>query len=138
MRTKIKIEDKFYEIEVLEIKENLIKVKIDDEDYFFTQNNSQELIFIEKKDLPFLKKKEEKEILYILPREKEIKSPIAGVISRIYVKDGEEIGVGKTIATLIAMKMENEIISESAGKVKEIKVKENQFVNTGQVLITLE
>ena len=138
MRLKVKIKDKIYDIEVSQIKENIIKVEVNDKDYFFTKDKTQETVLIDRKDLSSFFGEEKKEILYTLPRAKEIKTPIAGVISKIYVKEGEEIKAGKTVAKLIAMKMENDIISESDGKVKEIKIRENQFVNSGQIIIILE
>jgi len=134
MKTEIQIGDKVYQIEILEPKENLLKVRVNDKEFFFTKNEFGELSFVEDFG-PSLK---ETEIVSGTSIEKEIKSPLAGVISSIMVKKGEEIKPGQKVATLISMKMENEIISEGYGKIKEVKVKENQFVNSGDVLITLE
>jgi len=134
MKTEIQIGDKVYQIEILEPKENLLKVRVNDKEFFFTKNELGELSFVEDFQ-PSLK---ETEIVSGTSIEKEIKSPLAGVISSIMVKKGEEIKPGQKVATLISMKMENEIISEGYGKIKEVKVKENQFVNSGDVLITLE
>jgi len=135
MKTKIKIGDRAYQIETTEIKEDLLKVRVNDKDYFFTKNEFGELVCLEDFQEPSLK---ENDILLENFKEKEIKSPLAGTISALYVKKGEKIKPGQKVATLISMKMENEIISEGYGRVREIKVKENQVVNTGDVLITLE
>lgn len=134
MKAKIKIGPKDYQIEASEIKEGLLKVRIDDKDYFFTRNEFGEMVFLE--DFQALSLKENGIILNGF-KEKEIKSPLAGTISQIFIKKEEKIKPGQKIATLISMKMENEIISEGYGKVLEIKIKENQFVNTGDILITL-
>lgn len=138
MITKIKIGEKIYNIEILEIKENLLKVRIEDKDYFFAKNEFGEIIPVDAqaKDLGLLTK--ENEVLWETLAGKEIKSPIAGTVSSIDVKKDQTLKPGQKVATLIAMKMENEIISETSGVVKEIKVKENQFVNSGDVLITLK
>ncbi len=138
MRTKIKIGKNTYHIDISEIKENLLKIRVDDEDYFFTEDRSQNLVPIERKDYPSLKDSSDNGAVCGVFEEKEIRAPIAGTISKIYVRKGEEVKPGKLIATLLSMKMENEIISETCGKVKEIKVKEGQFINTNEVLITLE
>jgi len=137
MRTKIKIGEKTYQIEILEIKKDLIKVKVDEKEYFFTQNEFQELIPLEKNNYPGLSNPEE-EGVYLVLEKKEIKSPLTGKISGIYIKEGEEVKPGQRVITLIAMKMENEIITESYGRVKEIKVKENQTINIDEVLLVLE
>ena len=134
MKTDIQIGDKVYQIEISEPQENLLKVMVNDKEYFFTKNELGELSSIEDFH-PSLKETE------IIPKgrtEREIKSPLAGVISAIMVKKGEKIKPGQKVVTLIAMKMENEIISEGYGKIKEVKVKEDQFVNSGDILITLE
>jgi len=138
MRTKIKIGKNTYHIDISEIKENLLKIRVDDEDYFFTEDRFQNLVPIEKKDYSSLKNSLENGAVCGVSEEKEIKAPIAGTLSKIYVREGQEIKPGKVVATLISMKMENEIISETCGKVKEIKVKEGQFINANEVLVTLE
>ena len=83
-------------------------------------------------------RKTAEELISSTLKEKEIKSPIAGVISSIYVKKDDPIRTGQKVATLIAMKMENEIVAETAGVVKEVKAKENQTVKTGDTLIILK
>jgi len=134
MRTSIKIGDKIYQIEILEIGDGSLKVLVNNKEYFFTKNELGELVSVEDFQ-PSLK---ESEIISGGRIEKEIKSPLAGVISSITVKKGEEIKPDQKVVTLISMKMENEIISEGYGKIKEVKVKENQFVNSDDILITLE
>ena len=136
MKTKIKIGEKSYNIEVLEIKDGLLKVGVDDNNYFFAKDKSGELLPVDKEDYKaFLS--EEAEVCEIMA-EKEIKSPIAGTVSRIFVKEGDNVRPGQKVATLIAMKMENEIIAEGCGVVEKIKIKEGQFINTGEVLMRLK
>lgn len=134
MQTTIKIGDKVYQVDISETQDNLLKVVVNEKEYFFTKNNSGELIFVEN----FKPSSKETEVIFKGIAEKEIRSPLAGVVSSVMVKKGEEIKPGQRVITLIAMKMENEVISEGYGKIKEIKVKENQFVNSGEVLIKLE
>lgn len=134
MKTEIKIGNKIYPVEISELPDGLLKVRVNEKDYFFTKNEFGELVFLED----FRPSLKESEIIIEGLIEKEIKSPIAGTISAIYVKKGDKVKPGQKVITLISMKMENEIISESFGQVKEIKVKEDQFVNTGEILIILE
>jgi biotin carboxyl carrier protein len=137
MKTEIQIGDKVYQIEISETQEDLLKVTVNGKEYFFTKNELGKLSSVAPTPNLGVGGKETE----IIPKgkaEKEIKSPLAGVISAIMVKKGEKIKPGQKIVTLIAMKMENEIISEGYGRIKEIKVKEDQFVNSGDILITLE
>jgi len=138
MQTEIKIKNKIYRIDINEMAEGLLKVKINNRNYFFAKNKSGELASVDPKLYANGVESEENGIIYDGLAEKEIKSPIAGIISSIYVKKGSKIKSGQKIATLIAMKMENEIIAETVGVVKEVKVKEKQFVNSNEILIILE
>lgn len=129
MKTKIKIGKKIYNIEIIEIDRKTIKIMVDDKEFFFNKEKSEQKIE---------EKKIEEKVMGFGFSEKEIKNPIAGVISEIFVKEEDEISPGQKIATIIAMKMENEIISETQGKIKEIKIKKNQFVNSGETILILE
>ncbi|MCX6760941.1 MAG: acetyl-CoA carboxylase biotin carboxyl carrier protein subunit [Candidatus Nealsonbacteria bacterium] len=138
MQTEIKIKDKIYKIEIFEMEKGLLKVNINKEDYFFTKNKLGELISVQPKSkIPEIDQEENGIVLDGL-NEREIRSPIAGIISTIDVKKGGEVKLGQKVVTLIAMKMENEIIAEASGIVKEVKVKESQFVNSGEILILLD
>jgi len=138
MQTEIKIKDKTYRIDIAEMEEDLLRVKVNNRNYFFTKNKSGELISVDPNLYAAGAVSEENGIIYEALAEKEIKSPIAGVISSVDVKKGSKVKSGQKVATLIAMKMENEIIAETAGIIKEVRVKEKQFVNSGEILITLE
>ena len=137
VRTEIKIGGKSYKVEVFEAKEGVIRVSLNDKDYFFTKNELGELVSVDSKEED-LRNIIEGGFLMDVSEIKEIKSPITGVISDIHVKQDEQIRAGQKVATLIAMKMENEIISETTGTIKEIKVKKNQSVNSGDTLIILK
>jgi len=69
---------------------------------------------------------------------KEIRSPMSGKITDIFVKSGTELKEGDVIAILQAMKMDNQIKSPRNGKIKEIKVSKNQSVKEGNILVTFE
>jgi len=68
---------------------------------------------------------------------KEISSSLAGTISEVFVKEGDEVKKGQKLLSLLAMKMENEIVSESDGKVKQVLVVKDQKVKEGETLIIL-
>ena len=138
MQTEIKIKDKIYKIEIFETEKGLIRVKINGDTYFFTKNKLGELVSVQPKSKISVTEQEENGVVLDGLNEKEIRSPIAGIISTIDVKKGEEIKLGQKVVTLIAMKMENEIVAETSGIVKEIKIKDNQFVNSGEILILLD
>ena len=138
MQTEIKIGGTVYRIEIEEMEGNILKVKVNGKEYFFNKSKLHQPDF--KESLPQDPDTATKENGVISKEriEKEIKSPLAGTVSSVSVKVGQQIKPGEKVLTLIAMKMENEIVAEGYGKIKEIKVKENQFVDNGDILIILE
>jgi pyruvate carboxylase subunit B len=69
---------------------------------------------------------------------KEIKIPISGKITDVFVGAGSEVKEGDALAILQAMKMENRIKSPRNGKIREIKASKNQSVKGGDVLVVFE
>lgn len=75
---------------------------------------------------------------------KEIQSPLVGVFyaapaedAEPFVKVGDQVRAGQTIAIVEAMKLMNEIEAETDGVVKEILVKNGQAVEFGQPLFRI-
>lgn len=67
--------------------------------------------------------------------QKELKSPMPGLVVAVEVKEGQEINPGEGLVIVEAMKMENELKANFKGKVKNIRVKEGQAVEKDEVLI---
>jgi len=70
-------------------------------------------------------------------REKILKSPMPGLITKILVKPGMKIKVGDKLLILEAMKMENEIRSDFDGVVEDILVSEGTTVEKGASLLKI-
>lgn len=128
MKLKFKIKEKEYDVEVLENKEGGVKIKVGEKEFVFREREKEEK-GISISQISFPKRDFSK---------KEIKAPITGIISEIFVKEGEFLKEGKKIFLLSAMKMENEIVSEFEGRVKRILVKKEQKVKVGDTLMVLE
>ena len=123
---KIKIKEKVYDIEISETGEGKVKIMVNGKEFIFGEEE-KEKISVAQTTLPkrdFSKK--------------EIRAPVAGTVSKIFVKEGEFTKKNQKILILSAMKMENEIISENDSRVKEIRVKENQQVYADDILLILE
>jgi acetyl/propionyl-CoA carboxylase alpha subunit len=71
-------------------------------------------------------------------KEKELKSPMPGLVTAIEVKVGDWVVTGQGVVIVEAMKMENELKAKSDGKVKAIKVRKHQAVEKDEVLIIFE
>lgn len=126
MKFKLKIKDKEYDVEILEEDKDQTKIKVGEKEFSFVKEE-REKIAVAKTTFP--KRSFSK---------KEIRTPVAGTVSKILVKEGEFVKKDQKVLILSAMKMENEIISENDSRVKEIRVKENQSVNADDILLILE
>ncbi len=67
-----------------------------------------------------------------------ITAPLPGLITKIFINEGDIIKMGQRILMLEAMKMENEVNATSEGMVIDIRHKEGSSVNQGDVLIMLK
>jgi biotin carboxyl carrier protein len=67
----------------------------------------------------------------------EIKSPLPGVIVKIFVSKGEEVKKNQKLFSLEAMKMENEIKAERDGVIESIKAAAGQSVLQEEVVMEM-
>ncbi len=122
---KIRIKNKEYEVEIIDNNQGKIIIKVDNKEFEFSLEENKL-----KNILPISSVKKQESV-------KEIKAPLTGTISDIFIKEGEEIKQGKKLLILSAMKMENEILCTHDSKIKKILIEKNQKVKEGDPLIIL-
>jgi oxaloacetate decarboxylase alpha subunit len=66
-----------------------------------------------------------------------LKSPLAGNIFKVLVKEGDVVTSGDVVIIMEAMKMETEIRASDSGVVSNISTKEGDAVQTGQPLLVI-
>ena len=70
--------------------------------------------------------------------ENAVYSPMSGVLTKIFVHQGEQIKKGQVLGVVEAMKMENEILSDRDGEIDEICVKMGDNIQSSTVLFLLK
>jgi methylmalonyl-CoA carboxyltransferase small subunit len=70
--------------------------------------------------------------------EKEYRSPLAALVVKVHVREGQEVEANDLLMVLEAMKMETNVTAHHAGKVKTISVVEGAPVKPHQILIEME
>jgi methylmalonyl-CoA carboxyltransferase 1.3S subunit len=70
--------------------------------------------------------------------DKIIRSPLAGLVVRVYAKPGREVLANEPLMVLEAMKMETSINAPVAGKIKSVGVAPGDAVKLDQILLQLE
>ncbi|MBR5122291.1 MAG: biotin/lipoyl-binding protein, partial [Anaerotignum sp.] len=63
-------------------------------------------------------------------------SSIPGTVSKVLVKEGEEVKKNQPLLTVEAMKMETSIVANQDGVIDKIYVKEAEKVNQGDLLVS--
>ncbi|MCK9393565.1 MAG: acetyl-CoA carboxylase biotin carboxyl carrier protein subunit [Candidatus Paceibacterota bacterium] len=126
MNFNIKIKERIYSIRILEKGKGGISINIEGKSFDFDSVKCSDEKCESISDFG-----QDQKILL----QKELKASIAGIVSEIFVKEGDSIKQGQKILTLLAMKMENEIIAEGNGKIKKILVLPNQTVRENETLI---
>lgn len=67
-----------------------------------------------------------------------ITTPMPGLVTKVMVKEGQEVKEGDPLLILVAMKMENQIKSPKDGIVQDLYVSENQTVSVGDKLVVID
>ncbi len=138
LKKKIKINEKIFDLEMEDLKGKFIRIEINGKDYFFRKDNGN-VIPVDQRQL--LAAEQEAESVFsevFCEAPKNLRAPLAGMVSNIWAKAGEKVVKGQKLVTVIAMKMENEISASGTGKIKEIKCQPNQAVNKDDILVIFE
>lgn len=69
---------------------------------------------------------------------KDIKSPMPGLVVKVFIEVGQTVNEGDKLLTLEAMKMENILKSTGSGVVKNILVSSGDTVEKNSLLVELE
>ena len=132
-----------YDVEIVDIVENIATVTVNGENYSVER---------EKEPEPEKKKVVIKSGAQAQPEaaasegasaakvniNNALKAPLPGVIREINVAVGDEVAVGDTVVVLEAMKMANNLEAEKAGKVTAVLVQVGESVMEDTPLVVIE
>ena len=129
---RVKIENVWYLVEILDIESNPAKVLVDG---IPVDVKIQEKSKIEKLENSNQKNEDENN-----PHsgKKQFKSPMPGTIISFSIKEGDTIITGDQVCILEAMKMQQSLKAELSGIVKKINFQPGAQVATDDILVELE
>ncbi len=70
--------------------------------------------------------------------EKEIGAPLPGLLSKIWVKQGDKVKLNQPLFTIEAMKMENTVVANVAGEISYLVLKENSLVELNDCVVEIK
>ena len=124
---KVKVGDKWFDVEVLEFSANKAVFLVDGEQITVTPS-MVEPGRDQNKDLS--------SIDTVVP--KSFTAPMPGTVIEVLVKVGQQISSGDEVCILESMKMQQVLRSEVSGIVKSIEVSEGEQILDGHVIFELE
>ena len=125
-RIRVKIGDKWHEVEVGDISTNPIHVLVDGETVEVNVEGLSEAI------LPAATSSQ-------LPAGKtmQVRSPMPGVIVSVGVKPGQRVAEGDALCILEAIKLQQAIRAPAAGTIQAVHIAPGQSVTAGHALVDL-
>ena len=124
---KVKVGDKWFDVEVLEFSPNKAIFLVDGEQITVTPSMVEP-----GRD----QKKGLSSIDTVVP--KSFTAPMPGTVIEVLVKVGQQISSGDEVCILESMKMQQVLRSEVSGIVKSIEVSEGEQILDGHVIFELE
>ena len=124
---KVKVGDKWFDVEVLEFSPNKAIFLVDGEQITVTPS-MVEPGRDQSKDLSYIDT--------VVP--KSFTAPMPGTVIEVLVKVGQQISSGDEVCILESMKMQQVLRSEVSGIVKSIEVSEGEQILDGHVIFELE
>lgn len=130
---RVRIANKWYNVEIDDIKARPIKALVDGE-----------VVEVEIETSPSPLQKSNTPSVVSTPDSTATKAtkifhtPMPGIIVSVAVKEGDQIVTGDEICVLEAMKMQQTLRAEWSGVVKVVHVSSSQQVNTGDPIVELQ
>ena len=123
---RIKIKDKWFEVEVLEFSTKKAVFLVDGEQMIVTSGSKIALDTSSEQSFSDLS------------ISKSFTAPMPGTVIELLVEVGQKIAAGEEVCILESMKMQQVLRSEVSGVVKRIVVSEGDQILDGQVIFDLE
>lgn len=129
-----------YEVQIGDIKDNIVSVTVNGEAYSVEMEPEPEpkKKVVVKPAAPEPKPAAESNAPKSRNMSDALKSPLPGLITEIMVEVGQEVKAGDTVVVLEAMKMANNLEAEKSGKVTAILVKPGETVMEDTPLVVIE
>ena len=125
-RIRVRIGDRWYEVEVGDISANPIRVQVDGDAVEVNVEGLAEAISSAHapSQLP-------------AGRTMQVRSPMPGVIVSVGVKPGQRVAEGDALCILEAIKLQQAIRAPAAGTVQAVHIEAGQSVTAGHALVDL-
>ena len=133
MRLRVKVEDRWYEVEVGDWEGDRVRVMVDGEPAMVSLDDVAQAGAAAVPSEAGVQPESTDD-----GGDNVVRSPLPGVVLSIDVAVGDPVAVGERVCVLEAMKMEQELVAPNGGRVKAVRVQKGQSVLIGQTIVELE
>ena len=134
-RLRVKVDDRWYDVEVGDWEGTRVKVLVDQEPVVIDLGTATESTPLAPADTP----PETAPIGSAVGNEEDsMRSPLPGVIISVDVRVGESVAAGTKVCVIEAMKMEQALLAPKDGTIRAIHVKQGQSVLIGDTIAELD
>ncbi len=140
MKYTVRIAQKTYEVEIKDIHARPVIAHVDGQEFEVSPENGIKHETRAERSIQ-REAQEIKSFEALKPRSSpslnvnEMRAPLPGTVTEVFVKAGDQIESGQVILVIEAMKMKNSIRSIRAGNIKEVLVSANQTVAHKQKMV---
>jgi biotin carboxyl carrier protein len=141
MKYQIRIQEKEFEVDILQAADGRARVAVDGTAYEVTYSGGQPAAGPTVSPPPRPAAASGGTPLPRTPVAGEpgaLMAPIPGIILQILVQPGDPVKAGQIVAVMEAMKMENNLAAETTGTVREVRVEKGSEVSTGDVIMIID
>ena len=134
MKYIVKVSDKAYEVEIVDIHARPVIARVDGQEFEVSLEDAVKAA--SQPETNEMKPAEvSKQLAGPSAGSSDLTAPLPGTVIEIFVKTGDSIEMGQVILIIEAMKMKNSIRSTRAGKIKDVLVSAGQTVAHKQPLV---
>lgn len=142
----LRINDREYVVEVMDLGSNRFKVKVGDRELIVELIHKPQRALLPTTTTEVAStlitttevRPEPTKMLQTPSNIEVITAPVPGKVIKVLTTVGADVNERSVLLTLESMKMELEVYSTCTGKVKEVRVKPGDSVNVGDALVLIE
>ena len=134
------------QINFIQLNTNTYSLLLNNKSYYISINKQNNQFEVNINHIPYLVDVQDIHDIFLktigmdkknLSKLGEVQALIPGLVSKLFVIEGESVKIGQKLIILEAMKMENEIASPINGTIKKIYIKSGDKIDKGSIIMEI-
>lgn len=134
------------EVNFIQLNTNTYSLLLNNKSYYISVNKQDSQYQININHIPYLVDVKDIHDIFLetigkdkpnTSKQGEVQALIPGLVSKLFVIEGERVKIGQKLIILEAMKMENEIASPINGTIKKIYIQSGEKIDKGSLIMEI-